>query len=465
MGIDHADQAIAIIGGGLTGLTAALCLQRLGQQVVVLEAADRVGGAIGSIRTQGWLQETGPNSLLEGAPEVAAFIDGLGLAKRRVYASVSAKKRYIVQQGKLVPMPASPLGFVRTPLFSYRAKLGILAEPFRKQGPADADESVRDFVLRRLGREFLDYAINPFVGGVYAGDPARLSVRYAFPKLHAIEREHGSLIRGAMKRRNTSGGPKGRIFSFPEGLQEIPNAIAARLNGSVTLGAFVTAVRRLEREWELDYAVGGVPQRRKFRAVVCALPATGLSKLHFENVPQSDGLASLREIEHPPVASVFLGFRREDIGHPLDGFGLLVPEVERGHILGTLFSSSMFEGRAPDGHAALTTFVGGMRQPHLALRDDKELIAIVKSELTRLVGVRGGPVYARICRWPKAIPQYEIGYGKFSDTISRVETATSGLFIGGNCRDGISLANCIASGERLAAAAQEFVRDRTVVQR
>jgi protoporphyrinogen/coproporphyrinogen III oxidase len=198
-------------------------------------------------------------------------------------------------------------------------------------------------------------------------------------------------------------------------------------------------------------ATPGTPGRSHARAV-CALPADGIANLQFEGVAGASRLAGLREIEHPPVASVFTGFRREDVRHPLDGFGALMPQVERGRILGTLFSSTLFPGRAPEGHVALTTFVGGTRQPELAELDDRELLRVVQAELSRLVGVTAPPVFVHVKRWPRAIPQYTVGYQRHKDAIAAVESGAPGLFIGGNCRDGISLANCIASGSRLADA-------------
>ena len=443
---------VAVLGGGITGLTAAWHLQRAGFSPIVLEKSGRVGGAIGAVRSDGWLHELGPNSLLEGSPDVAAFIEELGLGERRLYAAPAAKQRYIVRGGRPVPMPASPLGFAGTPLFSWRAKLGLLGEPWRARGPAGREESVADFVVRRLGREFLDYAINPFVGGVYAGDPVQLSVQHAFPKLHALEQEHGSLIRGALKRRNTSGGPKGRIFSFPNGLSELPNALARPLGEAVRLRTTVRVVRRTDHGWEIEGESNGRAFREEFAAVVCALPADALAALTFEGVPAARQLALLREIQHPPVASVFTGYRRSDVAHALDGFGLLVPQVEHRLILGTLFSSTLFPDRAPAGFVGLTSFVGGMREPELALLDHTELVRIVQAELTRLVGVRAAPVYTHVQSWPRAIPQYTLGYQRYKDAIANVEASARGLFIGGNSRDGISLANCIASGRRLADA-------------
>lgn len=452
-----ATHRIAVLGGGITGLTAAWYLRRLGFTPVVFEQSARPGGAIGASRTDGWLHELGPNSLLEGSAEVAELIDAVGLGSRRLYAAEAARQRYIVRGGRPLAMPTSPLSFVGTELFSWRAKLNLLGEPWRARGPADREESVADFVVRRLGREFLDYAIDPFVGGVYAGDPARLAVPHAFPKLAAIEQEHGSLIRGAIKRRNTTGGPKGRIFSFPNGLGELPATLATALGDDLRLRHRVRSLRRAEGEWQLDYEAAGSRQSETFSAVVCALPADALADLAFEDLPEATQLGALREINHPPVASVFTGYRREDVGHALDGFGMLVPSIERRSILGTLFSSTLFPGRAPEGYVALTSFIGGTRHGPLALSPESELVELVHRELTTLLGVRAAPVYTHVQLWRRAIPQYELGYGRFKHAIHTVETAAPGLFIGGNCRDGISLANCIQGGQRLARAAETYL--------
>ncbi len=448
---------IAIVGGGITGLTAAWHLQQAGLASTVFERSTRPGGVVGAVRSGQWLHEVGPNSLLEGAPEVATFIDALGLGTRRLYAAPAAKQRYIGRGGRLVAMPTSPLSFIGTRLFSLGAKLRLLGEPWRKRSDPGSEESVADFVVRRLGREFLDYAINPFVAGVYAGDPRRLSVRHAFPKLHALEQEHGSLIRGALRRRNTSGGPKGRIFSFPEGLGEIPAALVARLGDAVRLHSSVRSLQRTTTGWRLLVECGDTTAPAEFDAVICALPADALAALAINGAPGAERLAQLREIPHPPVASVFTGYRREEVAHPLDGFGVLMPEVEPGHILGTLFSSTLFPGRAPAGHVALTSFVGGMRAPDLARLDDRALGDVVQRELGRLVGARGAPAYIRVQHWPRAIPQYTLGYQRFKDIMTATEAAAPGLFLGGNCRDGIALANCIAGGQRLAGAARAFL--------
>jgi oxygen-dependent protoporphyrinogen oxidase len=448
---------VAILGGGITGLSAAGHLRRRGIPVVVFEAGSLPGGVMGSVRDGDWLMETGPNTLFENTPAITDFLDDLGLGARKLPAAPSAQKRYVVRDGRPVALPDSPLRFATSPLLSWPAKLNLLGEPFRGRAPAGREESVAEFVTRRLGREFLDYIVNPFVAGVFAGDPAALSVQQAFPKLHALEQEHGSLARGSLARRNASGGPRGAMISFPEGLAEIPRALARALGPDLRLQHAVTRVARVGPDWRVGFVNGGLRGEETFSAVVSALPPNIISGLRFENVPAAARLAPLWTIPQPPVASVFLGYRREDVAHPLDGFGLLTPAVEQRQILGTLFSSTLFPGRAPAGHVALTTFVGGTRQPQLAQANDYELLASVQVELADLLGAHGTPVITRIQRWPRAIAQYVVGFQKFKDACAAAERGAAGLFIGGTACDGVSLSQCIAAGHRLAEAARHHL--------
>jgi len=446
----------------VTGLTAAWHLKRAGIPTIIFEASGRCGGAIETIREGDWMHEAGPNSLLEGNPETSGVIEALGLGSRRLYAAKAAKHRYVLKHNRLEPMPASLGQFLRTRLFSWPAKLGIVGEVLRPRGHSSVDETVAEFTLRRLGREFLDYAVDPFVGGVFAGDPAKLSVRHAFPKLVALEREHGSLILGAIKSRNVSGGQRGRILSFPEGLEELPRALAAPLGDSLRLGNRVQALRRVERGWQIASARAGETRLEAVSAVICALPSRALAQLRLEGFAITGALSALGEIEHPPVASVFTGFRREDVTHALEGFGILVPKTEGRNILGTLFTSTLFPGRAPGGHVALTTFVGGSRQPALGLLDDHMLTKLVQAELAALLGVRTAPVFISVRRHPRAIPQYTVGYDRYQEICTKFEASAPGLYIGGNCRDGVSLSACLVSGRRLALAAASFCLPRSV---
>ena len=452
---------IAIVGGGVTGLTAAWQLHAQGRRVTLFEQSDRLGGAVSTSVQDGWLVEHGPNSLLE-SPPFDALVEGLGLQAKRQYAAPAAKNRYLVRRGRLVPVPMAPQKLLTTPLFSVRTKLRLFAEPFTRARVRPTDVSLAAVVRDHFGQEIVDYAINPLVAGIYAGDPEKLSTRHAFAKLWEIEQTHGSLIRGqiaAMKARRARGEKAAaRIVSFAGGLQTLPLALAAAIPADAI--RLRTTVLRLSpgRPWKLSSRRDSQAVTEEFDAVVLAIPGAALAQLEVG----SDGdrpLAALEQIIYPPVASLFLGFRREQVGHALDGFGALVPEVERRSVLGVLFSSTLFPGRAPEGHVALTVYVGGTRQPQLAALAPEALRPLVLADLRDLLGVQGDPVFSRETFWPHAIPQYNLGYERFLELMTRAETEHAGLFIGGHVRDGISLANCIAAGGRLADAAASYLAE------
>jgi oxygen-dependent protoporphyrinogen oxidase len=454
-----AETRIAVVGGGITGLTTAWTLHAQSHRVTVFEQSDRLGGAVSTLARDGWLVENGPNSMLE-SPAFDALIAGLGLQAERRYAAPAAKNRYLVRGGRLVPVPMAPLGLVSTPLFSLRTKLRILAEPFARARMRAPDASVAALVRDHFGQEIVDYAINPLVAGIYAGDPEKLSTKHAFPKLWEAAQAHGSLIRGqiaAMKARRARGEkPVPRIVSFARGLQTLPAALA----GALPAGAIRTRTAVVSlvpgRPWQLVSQRDGVTATEEFDAVVLAVPAAALAQLSIG--PDGERpLALLEQVAYPPVASLFFGFRRDQIAHPLDGFGALVPAVEGRSVLGVLFSSTLFSERAPADHVALTVYVGGTRQPDLARLTPEALRPRVLADLRELLGVHGHPVFTHATFWPHAIPQYNLGYECFLDAMTQAEAQHPGLFIGGHVRDGISLANCIAAGGRLAEATGSYV--------
>lgn len=451
---DLANLPVAILGAGLTGLSAARRLALAGRRVVVFEGSSEVGGVIRSERhPDGWLIESGPNSLQE-TPAVARLLEELDLGSARVAASPEAKNRYILRDGVTRPLPFSPPAFLRSGVFSLGAKFRVMREVLRSRVPREADLPLASFFQEHFGRELLDYALDPFVSGIYAGDPARLSARHSFPALWKAEHEHGSLIRAqiagarAKRARGESSGPP-TIISFTDGLATLPRALAASLpEGSLRLSSPARRLTPTPTGWKVDAA----PDER-FSRVLIALPAPAVARLDIGSPGFPTSLASLDQMEHPPVTALFLGFKREQIAHPLDGFGVLFPGVEKRQLLGVLFSSTLFSGRAPEGHAALTVMLGGMRNPELAHLPLEEQLPIVQRELAAILGLRGEPLFVRRAHWPRAIPQYQLGHDSHLHAIAAAEDRNFGLHVGGPVRDGIGLPACLAAGERLAQAA------------
>jgi oxygen-dependent protoporphyrinogen oxidase len=458
------DSDVIVVGGGISGLACAWWLQQRGKRVRLLESASRAGGCIGTTQSHGCLFESGPNSILDTSPLISRLLDETAIVAERVDASPAARNRFVLRDGALVPVPLSPAAFLATPLFSARAKLRLLREPFIGRAPADSEETVAQFVRRRLGGEFLDYAINPFVGGVYAGRPEQLSLRAAFPRLHTLEQQYGSLIRGQIfgARRRAREAQKSKhaaaMFSFRNGMETLTGAIARRLE-HIELGCAVEAVVKDGSAYTVTAKADGASRRYRARAVVLAAPAYAAAPLVASIAPTA--AAALQAIPYPPVAVVCSAYARDAIRHGLDGFGVLAPECEGRQILGSLFSSTLFEGRAPAGKVLLTTFVGGMRQPELARLDDAALSELVGCELGAMLGATTPPEFVQIRRWAQAIPQYTPGHSARMQAIETAERAQPGLFFCANYRGGVSVGDCVASAECVVDAVADFIGRRS----
>lgn len=456
-------KPVAIIGAGITGLTAAFYLKRSGLPVTVYEASGRVGGVIRSIRREGYLAEFGPNTILETSPAIGQFIRDAGLEARRLDPDPRAGARYVVRYRRPIEMPMSPLGFFTTKLFTARAKLAVLREPFvppRRNGP---EESVAEFVQRRLGQEFLDHAIDALVAGVYAGDPHKLSVQQAFPKLGQLEARYGSLIKGQIfgarerKRRGEVAKDRAPKFSFDEGLQVLPDTLRERLGDAVRLDTTVTRLAQTATGWRLEARNGSRTESTEHSAIIYAGTAFNLAEIGLES-PAGLSFKPFSEIRYPPVASVVLGFRRDDVAHPCEGFGMLIPKIEGFKILGTIFSSSLFPNRAPAAHLTLTSYVGGERYPDLAALPPDKLFELTCEDLRVLLGVSGRPTFQHAVFYPRAIPQYTLGYGRYRQLMADLEAQAPGLFLAGHYRDGISVSDSIVSGCKVAERVGNWAR-------
>ena len=454
------DCDVLIAGAGISGLTAAFRLTERGVRVLVIDAASRTGGVIETVRSNGTLYERGPNSILETNPHIGELINGLGIRNQRIETSPISARRFVVHKGGLVPLPTSLAAFIGTPLFSTRAKLSLLREPFIPRAAKDAEESVADFVVRRLGREFLDYAVEPFVAGIYAGDPRQLAVAAAFPKLHALEQRYGSLIRGQIDgareraKRNEKSRAVATSFSFVHGLQTLTDALTASA-GTVRTGTRAVAVRP-PSQGSITVTVQSKEAAGELhaRAVILAVPAGQAAALVREFAPSS--ASALSAVPYAPVVSVASVYRRGDVAHPLDGFGFLAPRVEQRRILGTLFSSSMFEGRARQDEVLLTTFIGGQREPALPSLPDIDIVKLVNEELRALLDARSPPLSAAVTRWPQAIPQYTIGHLERVREAVKAESALPGLFLCASYRGGVAVGDCIESAFRTAERVSAF---------
>ena len=460
-------RRIAVVGGGPTGLAAAYRITRLGHQVRLFESSDRLGGAIQSVRENGWLVEAGPNSLLENSLEIAGLWRELGLENDRLVADVRAKKRYIVRDGVIAALPSSPWSLLTTECWSQRSTRRLIADLWRRPIARPRDVDIASLVKEHFGKEIVDFALNPFVSGVYAGDPHHLSAQHAFPRLWAAEKSRGSLVRGMMlqaKMRRRQGHPKSAMITFRDGLQQITDALAGRLpSGAIELSTQVRQLRRDNARWSFEWQRGDSELKPEFfDAVILAIPALALAQLRIERSASGTAhksgesptrpLEGLAQIRYSAVASLFLGFPRESVSHPLDGFGLLAPAVEKRAILGVIFSSTLFPNRVPAGMVGLTVMIGGATRPELVGAETERILDAVMPDLRELLGVTGDPVFKKLHRWLRAIPQYELGYDRFFAEIAACEEQHAGLFIAGNIRNGIALPACLEAG--LAVGAQ-----------
>lgn len=453
-------KKVLIIGAGISGLSTAFWLKQNGVGVRIFEKNSFSGGSIRTEKINGYIIEHGPNSALETTPLIDKLINELGISDKKIYANDCAKKRYIIRNGKLHALPMSPVSFLGTKLFTLSAKLRLFKEPFIKS-KSHPNETIAEFTERRLGTEFLDYAINPFVAGVFAGNPRDLNVKTAFPRLYELEKNYGSLIGGAIKsrrerkKRAEASKQSAKTFSFLNGMNDLTSAIAERLKNDILNQVEVSDISKIENLFSVDYTHENKNFIESFDVVILSVPAYAAAPMIRKF--SSDISILLRDIYYPPVNVIITSFKREQFAFIPDGFGYLVPEKENSKILGSLWNTVIFPDRAPKDEFVLTNFIGGSRNADLTGLNDDELLKITISELNKSIGVKGQPVFSKIIRWEKAIPQYRKNYSDVFDLLDKFHINNPGLFLCNNYYRGISVGDCIKSADQTVSSVLKYL--------
>ena len=460
-------KKIIIIGGGISGLATAWLLRSKAEaagkelEITLLEKEERPGGKIRSIKAEGYTCEWGPNGFLDSKPQTLDLCRALGVDGHLHRSNDNARKRFIYSGGELHQLPDGAPAFLKSRLISWPGKLRLALEPtpFIAPAPTGVDETLAAFGRRRLGGEALDKLIAPMVSGIFAGDPETMSLISCFPRIAELEREYGGLIRAMLvlakkkKRDQAAGkvvssaaGPGGVLTSFREGIQYLADAMALSLGGVVKTGAVVTAVEKGDSGSYRVKCEDGTEYRAD--QVIVASPAFAAAGMLAD---LDGGIAGiLRQIPYASMTVICFGYRREQISRSLDGFGYLIPKKEGRNTLGTLWDSSMFEDRAPEGKVLLRSMMGGACFPEYVNLSDDEVVARVREDLALTMGIDAEPEFVRIFRHPQAIPQYTVGHGARLQALEDALKKHPGLLLTGNSYRGIGLNDCVAAAERAA---------------
>ena len=446
---------VLVVGGGISGLVCAHSLQKAGIEILLVEASPRPGGVINSVTRDGFLLELGPQSFA-GTSQLRALCEDIGIADQLLEAPPKAP-RYVLVNGALQPVPMSPPAFFLSSLINGSTKWALVRDIFGKSISPEADESVAAFIRRKFSDQLLDRLVGPFVSGVYAGDPEKLSIRSAFPSLYEAEKSAGSIVRGMLKIAKTKKGPRERatLNTFREGNETLVRALASKLGSAVLTQTRAKKIYR-QNDGAFDVSLEGRSAMESVlaKSVIFATPTDITGALLSQLDSSFESL--LASVEYAAVAVVSLGYRKSDVGHSLAGFGFLVPRSASLRILGTVWNSSLFPGRAPDGHALLTTFVGGSTDPSATKLQPEELSGLVHREIGSLLSLKNSPAFSNVTVWPRALPQYNLGHGDRLASIAKNLTRFPGIFLAGNYLRGPAIGSCV---EQALAVAEELKKN------
>lgn len=444
-----------VVGGGISGLVCAYALQQAAIEVLLVEGSARPGGVINSVSRDGYLLELGPQSF-SATSQLRRLCAELGLADQLLQAPAKAP-RYVLVGDKLEAVPLSAPAFFTSSLIDGSTKWALLRDIFGKSVPPEGDESVAAFVRRKFSEPLLDRLVGPFVSGVYAGNPEKLSLRSAFPRLHEAEKARGSIVRG-MLRTQSKKGPRERptLNTFRAGNETLVHALGDRLASTILLQTRAANVYRQNDGWYHVSLEGSINDSVSAKSVVFATPTEVTGKLLGQLEPSFG--PPLASVEYAAVAVVSLAYAQKDVSHSLDGFGFLVPRSAGLRILGTVWNSSLFPGRAPDGYALLTTFVGGATDVAATRLNHDDLSTMVHREIAPLLSMQSNPTFSSVTIWPRALPQYNLGHGDRLAAIGKNLSRFPGLFLTGNYLRGPAIGACVeqalAVAEQVAAIAQ-----------
>jgi protoporphyrinogen/coproporphyrinogen III oxidase len=453
--------AVAIVGGGISGLAAAYELQSLAIPFVLLERAPTCGGVVKTEQIDGYTIDAGPDALLTQKPAAIELCRELGLGAR--LKPQAGRRTFVVRRGRMRELPeAAVLGiptrwwpFVTTRAFSWRGKLRMAAEAFLPAAAYD-DESIASFMERRFGREAVEYLAEPLLAGIHGGDPARLSMRAAFPRLVDLEARHGSVIAGLRAKR--AAGPTGApapspFMALPGGMSELTDALLARMRpGSIRTGVGIDGIFETPGGYLLKTTDGS---RIVVSAVILATPPNATSRL-VRSIDQQLSFLCAR-IRSASVVTVALGYRRDAIRHPLNGAGVVVPRAEGMSIRALSWVSSKWTGRAADDRVLLRAYVGGTDDPSAIRRSDAALATSVERDVATLVGASGDPELTRIYRWPHVTPQLEVGHSALMADIDRRLSTHHGLVVSASGFRGTGIADCVADARDQARRIADVV--------